>query len=86
MIATAIRLQEATREAVNDEMVMASAFKLLKAKDLSEKEFVKELYQYSAMLASITTTMITQVLLTEYQLEEMITDIEQMESLTKDLE
>lgn len=86
MIATAIRLQEATKDAVNDEMVMASAFKLLKAKDLSEKEFVKELYQYSAMLASITTTMITQVLLTEYQLEEMITDIEQMESLTKDLE
>ena len=86
MIATAIRLQEATREAVNDEMVMASAFKLLKAKDLSEKEFVKELYQYSALLASITTTMITQILLTEYQLEEMIADIEQMESLTKDLE
>lgn len=87
MISTALALQEVTREAVHDEIVMNMAATIYQNKDnMSSDEFAKALYQYSAMLASLTTTLVTHTLLTETEIDEMIDTIKEFESLGKDIE
>ena len=87
MLATAIALQQVTSEAVHDEMVMDMAATIYQNKDsMTNDEFAQALYQYSALLSSLTTTLATSVLLTESQLDEMISTIKEMESMGKDVE
>ena len=86
MIATALALQEATQEAVHDDMVMAMASNLLQNRDTDSESFAKMLFQYSAMLSSMTTTLVTNALLTESQLHDLLDTINEMESMGKDIE
>jgi len=86
VIATALALQDATKEAVHDPMVMDMARDLFESRFISEDEFIGKIYKYSAMLASITTTLATSVLLTESQIDEMMNTIKEMESMGKDLD
>jgi len=86
MIATALALQEATQEAVHDEMVMAMASDLFRNRDTDAESFAKMLFQYSAMLSSMTTTLVTNALLTESQLHDLLDTINEMESMGKDIE
>ena len=86
MIATALALQDATKEAVHDPMVMDMARDLFESRFISDDEFIGKIYKYSAMLASITTTLATSVLLTESQIDEMMNTIKEMESMGKDLD
>ena len=86
MIATAIALQEATQNAVHDEMIMDMARDLFESRYISEDDFIRKIYQYSAMLASLTTTLATNVLLTKSQIDDLLGTIEEMESMGKDLE
>ena len=86
MIATAIALQNATQEAVHDEMVMAMASDLYHNRDTDSDTFAKMLFQYSAMLSSMTTTLVTNALLTESQLHDLLDTIKEMESMGKDLD
>ena len=86
MIATAIKLQEATQEAVHDEMIMALASQLLHSREeVDEKTFAKMIFNYSAMLSSMTTTLVTNALLTESQLHDLLDTIKEMESMGKDI-
>lgn len=85
MLATAIALQNATQEAVHDEMVMDFAADVYKSRYLSDDEFIHKLYQYSALLASVTTTLATNALLTESQMNEMISSIKEFDKLGKDI-
>ena len=85
MLATAIALQNATQEAVYDPMVMEMAADVYQSRYLSDEEFAKKLYQYSAMLASLTTTLATSALLTESQMDEMIGSIKEFDKLGKDI-
>ena len=86
MIATAIALQNATQEAVHDEMVMAMASDLYHNRDTDSDTFAKMLFQYSAMLSSMTTTLVTNALLTESQLHDLLDTIQEMESMGKDID
>lgn len=87
MIATALALQNATKDAVHDDMVMAMATALFSGKDtMTDEEFAESLYKYSAMLASMTTTLVTNTLLTESQIGDLISTINEMESMGKDLD
>ena len=86
MIATAIALQEATQNAVHDEMVMDMARDLFESRHISDDDFIRKIYQYSAMLASLTTTLATNVLLTKSEIDDLLGTIEEMESMGKDLE
>lgn len=86
MIATAIALQEATQNAVHDEMIMDMARDLFESRYISEDDFIRKIYQYSAMLASLTTTLATNVLLTKSEIDDLLGTIEEMESMGKDLE
>ena len=86
MIITALKLQEATKEAVHDPMVMEMAAGLFQARNIvSDEDFAKALYQYSALLSSLTTTLATNVLLTEEQMDAMINDIKEFDELGKDV-
>ena len=86
MISTALALQEATQEAVHDEMVMAMASDLFRNRDTDAESFAKMLFQYSAMLSSMTTTLVTNALLTESQLHDLLDTINEMESMGKDID
>ena len=86
VIATALALQNATQEAVHDEMIMDMARDLFESRYISEDDFIRKIYQYSAMLASLTTTLATNALLTKSQIDDLLGTIEEMESMGKDLE
>ena len=86
MIATMLELQNATQEAVHDEMIMNMASAIYHHKDqMSSEEFARALFEYSAALSSMTTTLVTHVLLTETQLDEMINLIKEFDELGKDI-
>lgn len=87
MISTALALQQVTQEAVHDEMVMDMAAAIYQHREeMSGEDFAKALYQYSALLASLTTTLVTSTLLTETELDEMMNTIKEFDSLGKDIE
>ena len=86
MIATAIAIQDATQEAVHNQMSMDLASHLFHARnEMSDNDFARALFEYSAMLSSLTATLVTNALLTEEQMEAMISDIKEFEELGKDI-
>ena len=86
MIATMLQLQNATQEAVHDEMIMTLAAHVHHARnEMSDEEFARALFQYSAALSSMTTTLVSHVLLTEAQLDEMIETIREFDELGKEM-
>lgn len=86
MLSTALAIQNATKEAVYDETVMDMARVLLLDKDsMTENEFIRNLFQYSAALSALTATLVTSVCLTESQMDEMMNTINEMEALGKDI-
>jgi hypothetical protein len=86
MIVTALKIQEATKEAVHDEMTMMMAGELFRARnEMSDNEFAEVLFKYSALLSSLTATLVTNVLLTESELDAMINDIKEFEEIGKDV-
>jgi len=85
MIATAIALQDATQEAVHDPMVLELAKDLFESRHISEDEYIRKIFRYSALLASVTTTLTMSVLLTESQIDEMMNTIKEMESMGEDI-
>ena len=86
MIATAIKLQEASRDAVHDEMVMEIVKHIVSIRDVVDDEsFIKEMYNYSAMLSAMTTTLVAHALLTEEQLNDMMEAIKEMDTVGEEL-
>ena len=84
MIATAIALQQAAQDAVHDEMSMTFASQLFHGRsEMNDEEFAQALFQYSALLSSLTTTLVTSVLLTEDQMDAMINDIKEFDEIGK---
>ena len=53
---------------------------------MTEEEFAKALFMYSAHLSALTATLVTSACLTQSQLDEMIDTIKEMESMGKDIE
>ncbi len=87
MIATAIKLQEATQEAVHDEMIMDLAAHVFHSRnEMSDNDFAQVLFQYSAALSAMTTTLVTHALLTENEINELTSTIKEMETMGKDIE
>ena len=86
MIATAIRLQETTKEAVHDDMVMGLAAHIHHSRNtMNDNEFAEALYKYSALLASLPTTLAINVLLTEEEMNAMLDEIKEFEQLGEDI-
>jgi hypothetical protein len=86
MISTALAIQEATSEAVHDESVMAIASSIFQNKDsMSSEDFARALFMYSAHLSALTATLVTHVCLTENEINEMISSIEEFDEIGKDV-
>ena len=86
MLSTALAIQEATAEAVHDESVMGIASVIFHTRnEMSEDEFVKAMFMYSAHLSALTATLVTHACLTESQINDMIETINEMENLGKDI-
>jgi hypothetical protein len=86
MIATAIALQDATKDAVMDKETVSLAYLLYKHKDImDEQEFATAIFDYSAHLSSLTATLVLDAVLTKSQISEMMDTIKEMESMGKDI-
>ena len=86
MLATALAIQEATRDAVHDEHIMDMARSIyLSRNEVSEDEYIRMMYMYSASLSALTATLVTSVTLTETQLDEMMSSIKEFDQLGKDI-
>jgi hypothetical protein len=87
MIATAIALQETSKEAVYDETSMMMASALFHGRhEMDDEQFQRAIFMYSAHLSAVATTLATNVLLTKEQVDEMINTIQEMETMGKDIE
>jgi len=85
MIATAIKIQDATKDAVMDSLTMHLAKNMYQNKDsMDVEQFADQMFQYSAHLASLTATLVMEACLTKSQLDEMINTIKEFEALGKD--
>ena len=86
MIATAIKLQEASRDAVHDDMMMEIVKHIVSIRnEVDDESFIIEMYNYSAMLSAMTTTLVTHALLTEEQLNDMMDTIKEMDTVGEEL-
>ena len=86
MIATALALQDATKDAVMHDITMVLAKDIYENKDYMDKEtFAKAMFQYSAHLSSLTATLVLDAVLTKSQISEMMDTIKEMESMGKDI-
>jgi hypothetical protein len=86
MIATAIKLQEASRDAVHDDMIMEIVKHIVSIRnEVDDESFIREMFNYSAMLSAMTTTLVTHALLTEEQLNDMMDTIKEMDTVGEEL-
>ena len=76
----------ATGNAVIDISTMLKARNLFQGKDsMTDSEFSDALFEYSAHLASVTATLVTHAVMTESQLNDLLSTIREMESMGKDI-
>lgn len=86
MIVTALQIQEATKTAVFDEQIMDLAGTILTNRDsVSDEEMAKLLFLYSGSLSSLVATLVSQILLSETQMNEMISEINEFEKISNDV-
>ena len=86
MIATAIKLQEASKDAVHDDMIMEIVKHIVDIRNVvDENSFIREMYNYSATLSAMTTTLVAHALLTEEQLNDMLEAIKEMDTVGEEL-
>jgi hypothetical protein len=84
MLATAIAISEATKEAVFHEEIKALAGDLMdRRNEIDDRTFAKLIYLYSASLASKTADLTTKILLSETEMKEMLDSINELDDLTE---
>lgn len=87
MISTAIALQDATGNAVIDITTMIKAKSIYNARhEMNDQEFADAMFEYSAHLASVTATLVTEAVMTKEQLDELLLTIREMNAMGKDAE
>ena len=86
MLATAIAVAEATKQAVFDEEIMALAGELhSRRNELNDNQYPKYIYMYSVALASKVADLTTKVLLTDKQMSDLCDSIDEMENLLENI-
>ena len=84
MLATAISLAEATKQAIYDEEIMGLAGELhSRRNELDDSQYPKYIYMYSVALASKVADLTTKILLTEKEMSDIIDTINEMDNLTE---
>lgn len=86
MLATAIAVAEATKQAIYDDEIMALAGELhIRRNELNDNQYPKYIYMYSVALASKVADLTTKVLLTDEQMSELCDSIDEMENLLENV-
>ena len=86
MLATAIAVAEATKQAIYDDEIMALAGELhTRRNELNDNQYPKYIYMYSVALASKVADLTTKVLLTDKQMSDLCDSIEEMENLLENV-
>ena len=86
MIATALKIQEATQDAVLDFSTMIMAREIFKDRAiLTEEEFANKIFEYSCHLSSLTATLVSNACLTEEQIVEMVKTIKEFKKMEEDV-
>ena len=87
MISTALAIQDATGSAVTDFSTLIMAKSIASSREtMTEAEFADAMFHYSAHLASVTATLVTNAVMTQSQLDELLSTIHEMDSMGKDIE
>lgn len=87
MISTALAIQDACGEAVVDFSTMIKAKSIYDNRDtMTAEQFQEALWEYSAHLASLTASLVTNACLTKSQMDEMISTIKEFEEIGKDVQ
>ena len=86
MISTALKIQDATQEAFQDEQIMAMAAAIYQMRnDVDNETMAKMLFEYSATLSALTATLVSHAILSESQMHEMISEIKEFEDISKEV-
>ena len=84
MLSTALGLVEATKTAILDEYIMGLAGELhTRRNELPDEIYAKYLFMYSSAIASKVADLVTKVLLTESELSDLFSILEEMDNLTE---
>jgi hypothetical protein len=87
MLSTAMALQEVTSNAVTDYSTMERARDIFLGREsMTDDEFARAIFQYSAHLSSLTATLVTSVCLSKDQINEMVETLKEFDSLSKEME
>lgn len=86
MISTALKIQDATQEAFQDEQVMMMAAAIYQMRnDVDNETMARMLFEYSATLSALTATLVSHAILSESQMSEMISEIKEFENISKEV-
>ena len=86
MISTALKIQDATQEAFQDEQIMKMAAAIYQMRnDVDNETMAKMLFEYSATLSALTATLVSHAILSETQMKEMISEIQEFENLSTEI-
>ncbi len=86
MISTALKIQDATQKAVMDENIMKMAgFIYTHRNDVDDEMMAKIIFEYSAHLSALVATLVTDAILSETQMKEMISEIQEFENLSTEI-
>ena len=86
MISTALKIQDATQQAFTDETIMTMAAAIYQSRnEVDNDTMAKMLFQYSASLSALVATLVTDAILSETQMKETISEIEEFENLSTEI-
>ena len=86
MISTALKIQDATQKAFMDENIMMMAgFIFTHRNNVDDEMMSKMLFDYSANLSALVATLVSEAILSETQMKEMISEIESFEKISKEI-
>lgn len=86
MLSTATALIQATEDSIFDDTAMDFARMLTQTHgEMSQDDFAKAIYLYSGIIASNAIDKATKVLLTETQLIELMSSIDEMETMRNEV-
>lgn len=84
MIVKALEIQEATQQAFHDETIMMMAAAIYQNRNVVDDEtMMRMLFEYSATLTSLTATLVSERLLSETEMSQMISEIKEYEEISQ---
>ena len=87
MLSTSFALSQAANDAMSDETIKQFAFAFQdNYQELDKDQFIEALFVYSANLTAITAALITEVFMTEEQINEMVAEATALREMSQSVE